>query len=310
MQLSPIPALDGEPTVRRATERDAVPVDEPATNGAHAAGREDEIPVAIAAESLVAAPATAAARAGTAGRPPMPPVPAAATPPPSAPLPPPPRGNRRPPAANAPARRGAATSPPAAARGGDAAARLQQLGSRTEGRSSGARLAMLGIAGVAVVVLVLLFVVLRGGGGSPHTASPPASPPASGRARSHTAASHPAAAAASNPATLPVAVINGTGVSGLAHHLSGDLTQNGYNNASPLAATPGTTTATTTVYYATGHRADAQGVAQVLGVSSVAPITQAIRSISGTAPVVVVAGMDQSAAVQSGTTGSGTGATG
>ena len=65
------------------------------------------------------------------------------------------------------------------------------------------------------------------------------------------------------------------------------------------------------MYYVSGHRADARGVAQVLGVSALAPITQAIRAISGTAPVVVVVGMDQSAAVQNGTTGgSGTGATG
>jgi hypothetical protein len=107
-----------------------------------------------------------------------------------------------------------------------------------------------------------------------------------------------------------VVVLNGTGVNGLAHHLASDLTQNGYNNAAPQSANPGST-ATTTVYYASGHRADAHGVAQVLGVGAVAPITAPIRSISGSAPVVVVAGMDQAAAVGGAATGgSGTGATG
>jgi hypothetical protein len=158
-----------------------------------------------------------------------------------------------------------------------------------------------------VLILVVLFLVFRGGGSSsPATATPPAATPATNAAR-HQAASAPAA----NPATLQVAVINGTNVNELAHHLAGDLTQNGYNQATPLDVHLPATAATTTVYYADGRRADARGVAQVLGVTSVAPMTTAVRSQSGSAPVVVVAGTDQSAVVGGGTTGgSGTGSGG
>ncbi len=283
-------------------------VAQPAGNGAEPAGDED-VPAGVAAEAFAAAPATAAAAAraaGTVGRtsslPPTPPDGPAG----GLPSPPPVRPIRRPAAPVSPPRRGIGAA--AGGRPGAAEARLEELGSRSEGSSSSARIAILAIVGVAAVVLVVLFVVLHGSGSSSPTAATASSHSSS--AVTHGTAHHSSAAPASNPATLAVVVLNGTGVNGLAHHLAGDLTQNGYNNATPQSANPGST-ATTTVYYATGDRTDANGVAQVLGVSAVAPITAPIRSISGSAPVVVVAGMDQAASVGGATTGgSGTGATG
>jgi len=159
-----------------------------------------------------------------------------------------------------------------------------------------------------VVILVILFLVLRGGGSHTPAASAPASAPSS--AAKAATGSHSAAAATTNPATLSVAVINGTTVNDLAHHLASSLSQNGYNQATPLTVSPGGTAATTTVYYAAGHKADARGVAQVLGVNAVAPITTQIRAISGSSPVVVVAGMDQSSVVGGATGGTGTGSAG
>jgi len=212
-------------------------------------------------------------------------------------LPPAPRVIRRPDAPVAPPRR-ASGPPPDRSSGPES--RLQELGSRAGASSPSARIAVLGIAAAAVIVLVVLFFVLHG---SSHTATPTAAASHSSSAPATTSAHTAPAAPASNPATLPVAVINGTTVTDLAHHLADDLIQNGYNDASPLTGQPSGTAATTTVYYAAGHRADARGVAQVLGVTSEAPITPTIRTLSGTQPIVVVAGMDQASAAGTGGTG-------
>lgn len=299
--LTPIEAEleSAEAAGEAEAEKEAATLAQPAGNGAEPADEED-VP-AVVGQPFAAAPATAAAAARAAGTPPAgwgpagraPSMPAAAAGEPSVglPLPPAPGGSRRPAAPAMPPRRLPGAS--SGGRGDSPESRLQELGSRPDRSSPGARIAVLAIVGVVVVVLVLLFVVLHGS----HSATPTTASGHKGHAASSRAARHSAAAPATSPATLPVVVLNGTSVNGLAHHLAGDLTQNGYNDASPQTASPGTNTPTSTVYYASGDRADAQGVAQVLGMSTVAPITAAIRAISGAAPVVVVAGMDQASAL-------------
>jgi hypothetical protein len=92
-----------------------------------------------------------------------------------------------------------------------------------------------------------------------------------------------------------VAVLNGTGTAGLAHHLASDLQQSGYARAAALAGVPPGTHSTTIVQYAHGRRADAQAVAKALNASQVQAIEPSIASLASSATVVVLAGADQAA---------------
>jgi hypothetical protein len=49
------------------------------------------------------------------------------------------------------------------------------------------------------------------------------------------------------------------------------------------------------VEYSSGHQADAQGVARTLGVTQVQPIEPSTASLGGSAPVVVIVGLDKAA---------------
>jgi hypothetical protein len=95
-------------------------------------------------------------------------------------------------------------------------------------------------------------------------------------------------------------VLNGTETAGLAHRISGNLQQSGYTQAAALAARPPGSHSTTVVEYASGHRADAQHVAQTLGVSQVQPLDAITTPMAGSATVVVIAGSDQAALAGSG----------
>jgi hypothetical protein len=150
---------------------------------------------------------------------------------------------------------------------------------------------------VGGVVLVALLVVLavsvfKGGGGKAHTATQSLAPVETQavKSQSTSTSSH---AVASNPAETAVAVLNGTGTSGLAHHLAADLQQGGYTRAVALAGVPPGTHASTVVQYAHGHRADAQAVAKSLNVTQVQAMETTIASLAGSATVVVLAGADQ-----------------
>ncbi|HEY8303375.1 MAG TPA: LytR C-terminal domain-containing protein, partial [Solirubrobacteraceae bacterium] len=159
---------------------------------------------------------------------------------------------------------------------------------------SPARATVLVVGGVIVVVLALVFAVsaLKGGTGSRSTSTPTQT------ASSETPVSQTKTstqAAASNPAETVVAVLNGTGTAGLAHHLASDLQQSGYSKAAASAAVPPGTHATTVVEYTHGHRVDAQAVARALNVTQVQPIASSTSALAGPATVVVLAGADQAA---------------
>ena len=53
----------------------------------------------------------------------------------------------------------------------------------------------------------------------------------------------------------------------------------------------------TVVEYASGHKADAQGVAQTLGVTQAQPMEGTVSSLAGSATVVVIVGLDKAATV-------------
>ncbi|MGA9876488.1 MAG: LytR C-terminal domain-containing protein, partial [Solirubrobacteraceae bacterium] len=154
---------------------------------------------------------------------------------------------------------------------------------------SPARMTALIVGGVIVAVLVVVGAVLglKGGGSSPSSKVGSTS-----SARTQPAASH---AVASNPADVPVTVLNGTETNGLAHHLAGDLQQSGYSQAAASTAVPPGTHATTVVEYTAGHRADGQAVAKALEVTRVQTIEGTIASLASSATVVVIAGADQAA---------------
>jgi hypothetical protein len=148
------------------------------------------------------------------------------------------------------------------------------------------------LAGVAVVVLLVSVL-----GGSPKgkasaagvtTARHTSSKPAATSTTSTTNAAPPA-----NAAETPVAVLNGTETTGLAHRVSGELQQAGYSQAAALSGRPQGANQQTVVQYTSGHRSEAEGVAHSLSVSQVQPIEATVSSLAGSANVVVIVGADR-----------------
>lgn len=137
---------------------------------------------------------------------------------------------------------------------------------------------------VAAAVAVVLVLVLTGSG-SPH------------RAVVHK--SHPAVAAAPRgvvPSAVTVAVVNGTSVNQLAHHVGERLARLGFKEGT--LATASNQSRSTTVTYLPGHRKDAFAVAHALRLMAtvVTPVSGSIEglvcqtSTACTADVIVVAG--------------------
>jgi hypothetical protein len=160
---------------------------------------------------------------------------------------------------------------------------------------------MLIVGGVIVVVVALVLVLSSGGGGKSaggQDAAKSASSTTTGaHAHKHASAAHgESSAPAASPASTSVVVLNGTETTGLAHSLSKDLQQSGYSQATALNGTPPGSHAVTVVEYTSGHRADAQGVANTLDVTQVQPMETAVTSLAGPATVVVIAGADKAAA--------------
>ena len=158
---------------------------------------------------------------------------------------------------------------------------------------------------MVVAVLVVIVVGLGGGSSSP-------SPSANGAARStSTSATHAprtrakasgrgapkTASAARSAAETNVVVLNGTSTSGLAHRVSGELRGGGYSRATPLNGRPPGANQATVVEYTSGHRADAERVARALGGVQVQAMEATVASLSGSATVAVIVGLDKAATV-------------
>jgi hypothetical protein len=150
--------------------------------------------------------------------------------------------------------------------------------------------ALIGVLLLGAVVAVLL-VVTSGGGRSPHAAA----------TRSTNAPTATAAKSAFNPASVMVAVLNGTNVSQLAHRVEEKLKRAGYKGGTVATAADQTHNATV-VGYLPSHQRDAAHVASSLGLGggAVQQVDQNARAVACPPPaacgasVVVTAGSDLS----------------
>lgn len=160
---------------------------------------------------------------------------------------------------------------------------------------------LIGLGAVAVIVVVLLIITRSGTTSTPlaHSAK------TSVRARHHVARP-----IAFNPATVTVAVLNGTAVTNLAHDVGLRLAGSGYKEGT-LATAADQTHTTTIVEYLPGHQLDAREVAAALKLkpSAVQPADPQSLGVAcpGTpaacqADVIVTVGTDLASAAQT-TTG-------
>ncbi len=162
-------------------------------------------------------------------------------------------------------------------------------GSRSKSRLPRALILLLGVLGVAAVVAVLLLVTGNSGSSSRSTASP-ASAAAGARRTPRIVV---------NPASVTVAVLNGTAINGLAGRTAQRLTRTGYKQGSVVTAADQTHTSTI-VAYLPGFRRDAEAVAQTLklSASAIQPVDQSTQAVACPGPgacnanVIVTVGKD------------------
>jgi hypothetical protein len=231
-------------------------------------------PKPAAPEAKPPVPAATAA-AGAPAAPPAP-APAAPAPRPSAPL-------RAPvPSASLPPRT------PAGAR-----ARADADDGRSRGRVAAIVGGVLGVIAVVAVAGILIF----GGGGDEPTPPPnTVAQPTTGDADSANGTATPKTPVKVNRKAVPLAVLNGTTVTGLARGAADKLTTKGYNE--PNVVTNDTTNQarpTTQIYYEAKVRAAALDVAKILGVptAQVKPMDANARALADRAEVAVFVGADK-----------------
>jgi hypothetical protein len=170
---------------------------------------------------------------------------------------------------------------------------------------------VLGAVVIGVVAVVLVVGLLGGssGKGSANTSASTTAAPKPAR-HTHTATStttpHESSTPAVGAAETQVAVLNGTGMAGLAHRLSSSLQQSGYSEANALNGTPPGSHQTTVVEYSAGHRAEAARVARTLGVTQVQPLEATVSPLVGDSTVVVIAGLDKAGAGSESSSATGT----
>jgi hypothetical protein len=163
------------------------------------------------------------------------------------------------------------------------------------------------VAGVLIAVVVIVVVVSRLGGSSTSgTATTPVVSAGGEHVAKKTSKTH-TASEASEPALSPsetsVTVLNGTETPDLAHRLAEGLQQSGYTRAVALGGTPTGSHPVTVAEYASGHRAEAEGVAKAAGVSDVKPMASSVATLSNGANVVLIIGADRASTATSTPTG-------
>ena len=94
-----------------------------------------------------------------------------------------------------------------------------------------------------------------------------------------------------DPASIEVAVLNGTSINGLAGKVASDIEASGYKVGAITNTEPGLEK--TEVMYADGQKPAAQKVASDLGVEQVDKLDRELRELAAGADVVVVAGEDR-----------------
>jgi hypothetical protein len=205
---------------------------------------------------------------------------------------PPPRVPAR--AANGPGAGGTGAVPLTARSGG--ARKLPPLRTSVPSGPSRARRLVPILIGLGVVIVVIAVLLIVTGNNKSTTTVHKSS-------KVSTRSKHSRAAVV-NPATVTVAVLNGTTVTNLAHDVSGRLAVDGYKQGAIATAAAQTQTSTVVAYLA-GHRADARAVAAVLDLkaSAVKAVNQQAMGVacpgatttatsSCSADVVVTVGSD------------------
>jgi hypothetical protein len=162
---------------------------------------------------------------------------------------------------------------------------------------------LLSLIALVVVAGAVWFVAIRDGGSdAPTTRVETPEGTAGRRAAARRAATQRREAPAPAHNSITVAVLNGTGVTGLAGRVMGELTAAGYPQGGTVADAGTTSAQVTVIGYRSGREAAAREVARTLGVPSDAveeiqpEIDQACAANSGgtcTADVVVVVGADR-----------------
>jgi hypothetical protein len=152
-------------------------------------------------------------------------------------------------------------------------------------------------AALAVVAAIVLAIVL---GGSSSSKAPPSTPAStvvktpkkssSAHAKKSTQSTTSTTTPPANAAETTVAVLNGTETTGLAHRVSIALQRRGYSQANALNGRPPGSGQETVVEYASGQRAEAEGVARSLSVKQVQPLDATAAGLAGSAQVVVIVG--------------------
>jgi len=162
------------------------------------------------------------------------------------------------------------------------------------------KVVLLTAAGAAIVAAaVVVAVTLLGGSSGAKSATNSAqttvrSAPPHATKRTHKATPKPAPKTpAVSPAETSVAVFNATEAEGLAHRTASTLQQNGYSQATALSGKPPGSNQVSVVEYASGHQAEAEGVARSISVTHVLPIEAAVTALAGQANVVVIVGADK-----------------
>jgi hypothetical protein len=290
-EVEPPDAKDGEAKDGEAKDGEAK---KPVEAGAESAAGEPKPfgPQPKPAETadkppVPAATAAAGAAAAAAGSATPPPSAAGATPAPAAPAtPPPPAARPAPLRAPVPS----ASLPPRTPAG--ARPRTDSGDGRSRGRLAAIVGAVVGVIAVLAVAGILIF----GGGGDepapkPNTVAQPTTDTAAN------GSSTPSKAPVKlNRKSVPLAVLNGTTVTGLARGAADKLTAKGYNE--PNVVTNDTTNQqrpTTLVYYEAKAHPAALDVAKILGVptSQVKPMDANARALADRAQVAVFVGGDK-----------------
>lgn len=158
---------------------------------------------------------------------------------------------------------------------------------------------MLVVGGLIVVAAVVAVALTALGGSSGAKAPTSTGTPAGHTAlvpakHSHkTASKQPAKTPTVSPAETTVAVLNATEAEGLAHRTAGELQQSGYSQAAALNGKPPGSGQVSIVEYASGHQAEAEGVAHSAGVSHVQPMEAAVVALVNSASVALIVGADK-----------------
>jgi hypothetical protein len=168
---------------------------------------------------------------------------------------------------------------------------------RATQRTGRSRLGLVVLLGAMAAIAVVAVVLLLTGGGGKATSTSASTPTTNALNRRRIARR-----ASVNPATVTVAVLNGTASTGLAHTVSQNLVSLGYKQGAVQTATD-QTHATTVVAYLPGFKQDALAVANSLKLSpaSVAPVDQAAQAVACpgpgacTADVIATVGADLAA---------------